>query len=222
MPGAKWFEGAQFNYVRAGVSPCGQGPWRRLCGRHQPQRKGRAPRAELARTAAPGRCLGAASAAARRAARRPRGGVPAEHPGSHRRLPGGGEHRRRLEPLRARHGHQRRAGPLQADRAQGADRLRRRHLRRPRLRPHRRRGRAARRAADRHASGRASQSRCGRCSDAGAGPHGPTWRRSRPATAMPFRRSSRCGCPSTIRCGSSTPAAPRACPSPSSTAMAVP
>ena len=47
-------------------------------------------------------------------------------PGGDGRLPGGGEHRRRLEHLRARHGHQRRAGPLPADRAQGADRLRRR------------------------------------------------------------------------------------------------
>jgi acetoacetyl-CoA synthetase len=33
-------------------------------------------------------------------------------------------------------------------------------------------------------------------------------------------RSSRCGCPSTIRCGSSIPAAPPACPSPSCTATA--
>ena len=84
-----------------------------------------------------------------RAARRPRRGVPAQHSGGDGRLPRGGEHRRRLEHLRAGHGHQRRAGPLQADRAQGADRLRRRALRRPRLRPHRRGGRAARRAAER-------------------------------------------------------------------------
>ena len=121
-----------------GVASRGQGAGGRLPGAHQPQRKRRASRTGLARTAPAGRVARLAPARARRAAGRPCRRLPAQHPRGHRRLPGGGEHRRRVEHLRARHGHQRRAGPLQADRTQGADRVRRRALRRPRLRPHRR------------------------------------------------------------------------------------
>ena len=82
----------------------------------------------------------------------------------------------------------RRARPLQADRAQGPDRLRRRHLRRPRLRSQRQswpncapRCRPSRIWSCIAISARAMQ-RCRRWSP------GPTWRRSWPATTMPIRR----------------------------------
>ncbi len=123
----------------AGVPPCRRRRMPPGCRRSSAAtRSGAAPRAVLARAAPAGRVAGAASAGAGRAARRPRRGLPAQHPGGDGRVSGGGQHRRRLEHLRARHGHERGARPLQADRAQGADRLRRRALRRPRSRPHRR------------------------------------------------------------------------------------
>jgi hypothetical protein len=51
-------------------------------------------------------------------------------------------------------------------------------------------------------------------------PTAPIWPRCWPATMRPPLLSSPNGCRSTTRCGSSIPAAPPACPSPSSTAMA--
>ena len=40
----EWFPGAQVNYARAGVPPCGRGARGRHAGRRQPQREGRAAR----------------------------------------------------------------------------------------------------------------------------------------------------------------------------------
>jgi len=118
-----------------GVPACGAGPCGGLPRDHRPQRARRAPRTVLARAAPPGRLPGPAPESAGPAARRPGRGLPAQHPRGHGRLPGRGEPGRRLEHLRAGYGHACGAGPLQADRAQGPDRLRRRALRRPRHRP---------------------------------------------------------------------------------------
>ena len=158
----------------------------------------------------------AASAGTGRAARRPRRGLPAEHPRDDRRVPRQRQHRRGLERLRARHGHGRRARPLPADRAQGADRLRRRQLRRHGARPH-----------------AASCTSCARALPSvqhlilherlhAAACRSPPCSRTSLARddAADRRRSSRSGCRSTIRCGSSIPAAPPACRSRSCTAMA--
>ena len=162
MPGARWFEGAQVNYARQvfrHVDAAHAAGFPAVISRNEKGEHRELSWPELRRQVA---VAGAAPAGTGRAARRPRGGLPAERPGGDRRLPGGGEHRRRLEHLRARHGHQRRAGPLQADRAQGADRLRRRHYG---GRDFDRTGVVAElRAAlpTRAAPARASQSRCGR------------------------------------------------------------
>ncbi|GAO25800.1 acetoacetyl-CoA synthase [Alicycliphilus sp. B1] len=69
-------------------------------------------------------------------------------------------YRRRVERVRARHGNERRAGPLPPDRAQGAVRRGWRELRRARPRPLRRAGRAARAAAHAAARGAGEQPRC--------------------------------------------------------------
>ena len=144
MPGARWFPGAQVNYAQQvfrHVQPAHAAGFMAIVSRNE---KGQPRRDELARAAPPGGVAGAAPAGPGRAARRPRGRVPAQHSRGHGGVSGHGEHRRRVEHVRARHGHQRRARPLPPDRTDGADRLRRRDLRRARLRPPGRGGRAAR------------------------------------------------------------------------------
>ena len=112
----------------AGVSACDGGPCRRPAGHHQPGRGGWADRDELARSAAPGRGAGAAFEEQGRRPRRSRRGLPAEHSRNHHRVPGERQHRRGLERLRARHGRARGDRSLQADRTEGADRVRCREL----------------------------------------------------------------------------------------------
>ena len=134
-------------------------------------------------------------------------------------LPRRGEHRRGLVGLLARHGAGGGARPLPADRAGGADRLRRLRLRRRAARPDRRWSPNCWRNC------RACATWC--CCPAWTRP--PTCRPGpRRGAAAPLGRpaggraprASRSGCRSTTRCGSSTRAAPRACPSRSCTATA--
>ena len=113
----------------AGVPACG----RRRCGRPARDRQQAARTASSARRA--GRSCGARSAALAlhlkgqgHQAGRPHRGLPAQHPRNHHRVSGERQHRRGLERLCARHGRARGDRPLQADRAEGADRLRCRHL----------------------------------------------------------------------------------------------
>jgi hypothetical protein len=129
------------------------------------------------------------------------------------------QHRCRLVGVFARHGAGGGAGPLPPDRAGAAVRRRRLPLRRP--------------AHDRRTC---CATRC--CAGLPVAAHRAVWpsstRRSTCATfagpGAPRTASTRCwpagqgfepaGCPSTTRCGSSIPAAPPACPSPSCTATA--
>jgi acetoacetyl-CoA synthetase len=105
------------------------------------------------------RQVGALAASLRahgRAARRPRGRLPAQHSRDRGRLPRRGQHRRHLVGLLARHGAHRRARPLPPDRAQGDDRRRRLPLRRQAARPPRTAARTAGRTAQRRAPGTAA------------------------------------------------------------------
>jgi acetoacetyl-CoA synthetase len=214
MPGARWFPGAQVNYAQQVLRHVG-----RACGRHarhrQPQRARAAARTGLARDAPAGRVAGAAPQGAGRAARRPRGRLPAQRARDHGRLPRvvslGGvwsvcapdmgtpavlDRFRQIEPkvLIACDGVH--YGGRDARPQRGVW---------PNWRPlpsvtH----------ADLHVNSpwmrRAAGRTISKCTRDDATPR--------------WRPSSRCGCPSTIRCGSSIPAAPPACPSPSCTATA--
>ena len=134
--GRGWFPGAQVNYARQvfrHVDAAEQAGLPAVVSRNEKGAHRELSWPELRRQV---RVAGAASEGAGRAARRPRRGLPAQHPRDDDRLPRHRQHRRRVEPVRARHGHGRGARPLPADRAQGADRLRRRQLRRQGPRPH--------------------------------------------------------------------------------------
>ena len=100
-----------------------------------------AARADLGRARGSGGALRRRAAAARGRARRPGGRLHAERARDGRGLPGLREHRRGLVELRAGVRHADRRRPLQADRAEGADRHRGLPLRRAGLRPARARGR---------------------------------------------------------------------------------
>src|SRR6478609_3683682 len=107
MPGATWFPGAQVNYARqvfrhVDAADAAGLPALVSCGEDGRLRETSWP--ELRRR------------------------LSAQHPRDHQRMPGERQHRRGLERVRARHGRARRDRPLQADRAQGADCLRRSHL----------------------------------------------------------------------------------------------
>ena len=199
MPGAEWFPGARVNYAEHVFrgKDAGAGGDRATppsCA-SSPSDVGRAARADRAHRRRP--------AGARRRARRPRGRLPAEHPRDDGGVPRLRLDRRGLVELLA--GLRRPLGdrPLRPDRAQGAAGGRRLPLQRARLRPprdgrgDRRRGRRPRR-----------QARLPRRQRLGGRLRG---RR---------RRSSSSRCPSTTRCGSSTPRAPPACRRRSCTARA--
>ena len=152
MPGARWFPGAQVNYAQQVLRHVDAGARGRHAGHRQRQRdSGRGARdcrwPELRRQVA--------SLALHLHAQ---GVQPGDRVAAY--LPNVPEtmvaflavrqHRRGLERLRARHGHARRARPLPPDRAQGADRRRRRALRRQaRIDRSAVVARAARRAAER-------------------------------------------------------------------------
>jgi acetoacetyl-CoA synthetase len=130
MPGAKWFPGAQANYaqqVLRHVGPAQAAGFPAIISRNEKGQQHELSWPELRRQVA---SLALHLQEAGRAARRPRGRLPAQHSRDHGGLSGHGEHRRGLERLRARHGHERCARPFPPDRPGGADRLRRRDLRR--------------------------------------------------------------------------------------------
>ena len=134
-----------------GAAACRGGARRGHAGDRQQRRGRRAEGDELARVAAQGRRARDPPEGARRALRRSRRRLPSQHPRDHHRLSRHREHRRDLERLRARHGGARGDRPLQADRAESADRLRRRDLCRAKARPARGGRRVAPIAADRRA-----------------------------------------------------------------------
>ena len=135
MPGARWFEGAQLNYVdqvlrHASASDAagaaGAGVPQRAPAARRTQRRDRAGRRSPAQAAALAATL--QQLGVQRGDR-----VAAYLPNIPRAvvaLPRLRLHRRDLEPVRARHGRRDGARPLPADRAEGADRRRRHALRR--------------------------------------------------------------------------------------------
>ena len=132
------------HHAGRGLVPGGAAELRRVPARHGEARGdrdrerlgvGAARLDDLGRAARPGGVLRGRPEASRRGARRPRGRLHAERARDRRGLARLREHRRDLVELRAgvRHAHGGR--PLQADRAEGADRHRGLPLRRARLRP---------------------------------------------------------------------------------------
>ena len=222
MPGAKWFEGATLNYAEhmlaAALRPdAATRPALILTSEVETTRgtlmgRARRPGGRAHRHA---RCAG-------REARRPRRLVHAEHSGERRGAGGGREPGRRLVELLAGHGAGQRARPVPPDRAESPVRRGRLPLRRQGLRPARR-GARTRGATALARSGRSScrtSIRRRRLDLDDAGPASVQGdRRWRRRSRSPPPRDSR-RCPSTIRCGSSIPPAPPACPSRSCTATA--
>ena len=147
---------------------------------------------DLGRAGRPGGALRGRPAAARGRARRPGGGVHAERARDGRGIPRVRVDRRGVVELRAGVRHADRGGPLQADRAEGADRDGRLPLRRQGLRPARPRGRDR----GRDPLHRAHGARC----------------RAGGTSSWPSRPSSpSSACRSTTRCGCSTRPARPAC-----------
>ena len=136
----------------AGFPACGAGACGWHASRAQPHREEPCPwaagHAELAGVAPPVRLAGPDPAGDGCAAGRQGGGLPAQRAPGRRGLPGLCQHRRSVEPVRARHGQQRCAGPLSPDRATGVDCLRWGHVRRSRPGPPAGGGRTACRPAD--------------------------------------------------------------------------
>ncbi|MGY4504915.1 hypothetical protein ACVWYH_008872 [Bradyrhizobium sp. GM24.11] len=112
----------------AGVPACRRCACRRPARDRQRRRGRQAERDQLAGAQAQGGRARAAPEGQGHQARRPHRGLSAQHRGDHHRISRERQHRCGLERLRARHGSARRDRPLQADRAKGADRVRRRHL----------------------------------------------------------------------------------------------
>ena len=137
MPGAEWFPGAQLNYAEHLFRGARPGETAIV---HASESEPLA-RADLGRARGSGGALRRRAAAARGRARRPRRGLHAERARDGGGVPGLREHRRGLVELRARVRHADRRRPLQADRAEGADRHRGLPLRREGLRPSRAGGR---------------------------------------------------------------------------------
>ena len=131
MPGAEWFPGASLSYAERLFRAARPGEVAIVHASESRELGG----AHLGRAGRPGGALRRRAAPARRWARRPRGCVHAERARDGRGVPRLREHRRRLVELRARVRHADRGGPLQADRAEGADRDRGLPLRREGLRP---------------------------------------------------------------------------------------
>ena len=106
MPGARWFDGAQLNYVDQVLRHAVGQRCRRRAGADLSQRAPAARRTQRRDRVVDARRSGGRTggdlAAARRAARRSRRRLPAEHPARGRRLPGLRLDRRDLEPVRAR------------------------------------------------------------------------------------------------------------------------
>ena len=223
MPGARWFEGAQVNYARqvlrhADEAHAAGHP--AIVFADEPMLAAGQPRSiswpQLREQVA------AFAAALRRMGVQRGDRVCAYLPNRPETaivVPGLREHRRDLVDLLARHGAGGGARPLPPDRAQGADRLRRLPLRRRRARPPRGGGRARRATAQRGACGVATAA--GTAAPRRMARAHVTLHDLAALLAMPTRRrSSPSGCPSIIRCGWCTRAAPPACPSRSCTAMA--
>ena len=214
MPGAIWFEGAHVNYAqqvfRHGRAAHAAGHPAIVFQNEALAGARRARGDELARTASSGRPPSRRRARPRRAAGRPGLRLPAQHAADGGGVPGGGEPRGRLVDLLARHGAGGGARPFPADRAEGADRLRRLPLRRQAHRPA-------------PAAGASCSTSCRACATWCCGAIStptPMGSAGRAAASRPRLRcadrgqrcaSSRTGCPSTIRCGWSIPAARPAC-----------
>ena len=131
MPGAVWFPEARLNYAEYLLGMARPGETAIVSASES------APLSldDLGRAARPGGALRGRAAAPRRRARRPRGRLHAERARDGGGVPRLREHRRDLVELRAGVRHADRGRPLQADRAEGADRDRGLPLRRARLRP---------------------------------------------------------------------------------------
>ena len=118
-----------------GAAACRGGACRRDAGDRHLRRRRHPEGNELARAAAQGRRAGDPSQGPGRPLRRSRRGLSSQHSRDHHRLSRHRQHRRGVERLRARYGGARRDRPLQADRAENPDRLRRRDLCRTAARP---------------------------------------------------------------------------------------